>query len=52
VIQDPTSDSFPQAVENSFRKAVFSTIAGGSSEVMREIIAERALGLPRNRPAR
>ena len=51
VIQDPTSGSFPQAVESSFRKAVFTTIAGGSSEIMREIIAERALGLPKNRPA-
>jgi alkylation response protein AidB-like acyl-CoA dehydrogenase len=50
VIQDPMADSFPQAVESAFRKAVFTTIAGGSSEVQREIIAERALGLPKNRP--
>ncbi|HTX27618.1 MAG TPA: acyl-CoA dehydrogenase family protein [Streptosporangiaceae bacterium] len=51
VIQDPMADSFPQAVESAFRKAVFTTIAGGSSEVQREIIAERALGLPKNRPS-
>jgi alkylation response protein AidB-like acyl-CoA dehydrogenase len=28
-----------------------STIYGGTSEVMREIIAEKRLGLPRSRPA-
>jgi alkylation response protein AidB-like acyl-CoA dehydrogenase len=51
VLQDPVSDSFPHAVESAFRKAVLGTIAGGSSEVQREIIAERALGLPKNRPS-
>jgi 3-oxocholest-4-en-26-oyl-CoA dehydrogenase alpha subunit len=45
------SAAFPQAVESAFRKAVLGTIAGGSSEVQREIIAERALGLPKNRPS-
>jgi alkylation response protein AidB-like acyl-CoA dehydrogenase len=33
-----------------FRDAPLRTIGGGASEVMREIIAERRLGLPRARP--
>jgi alkylation response protein AidB-like acyl-CoA dehydrogenase len=36
-------------VEHAFRHAVVTTIYGGSSEVQREIIAGRALGLPRSR---
>ena len=36
-------------VEHAFRHAVVTTIYGGSSEVQREIIAGRALGLPRGR---
>jgi alkylation response protein AidB-like acyl-CoA dehydrogenase len=36
-------------VEHAFRHAVVTTIYGGSSEVQREIIAGRALGLPRAR---
>jgi len=35
-------------VEHAFRHAVVTTIYGGSSEVQREIIAGRGLGLPRN----
>ena len=35
--------------EHAFRHAVVTTIYGGSSEVQREIIAGRGLGLPRNR---
>jgi alkylation response protein AidB-like acyl-CoA dehydrogenase len=50
VLQRDDSDPFPGAVEDAFRKSVVSTIYGGSSEVMREIIAERRLGLPRTRP--
>ncbi|WP_307873756.1 MULTISPECIES: acyl-CoA dehydrogenase family protein [unclassified Frankia] len=36
--------------EAGFRSAVVETIRGGSSEILREIIAERRLGLPRTRP--
>ena len=36
-------------VEHAFRHSTVTTIYGGSSEVQREIIAERGLGLPRAR---
>jgi 3-oxochol-4-en-24-oyl-CoA dehydrogenase len=36
-------------VEHAFRHSVVTTIYGGSSEVQREIIGGRGLGLPRNR---
>ena len=35
--------------EHAFRHAMVTTIYGGSSEVQREIIAQRGLGLPRSR---
>jgi len=38
------------AVDAAFRYGIVGTIYGGSSEIMREIIAQRHLGLPRNRP--
>ncbi|SEG67293.1 hypothetical protein SAMN04489712_108273 [Thermomonospora echinospora] len=37
--------------EHDFRNAVVTTIYGGASEVLRDIIAERHLGLPRSRPS-
>jgi alkylation response protein AidB-like acyl-CoA dehydrogenase len=36
--------------EYHYRSAVASTIYGGSSEVLRSLIAEQLLGLPRSRP--
>jgi alkylation response protein AidB-like acyl-CoA dehydrogenase len=38
------------AVDSAFRYGIVDTIYGGSSEIMREIVAQRHLGLPRNRP--
>jgi len=37
-------------IEHAHRHAAVGTIYGGSSEVQREIIAGRGLGLPRARP--
>jgi hypothetical protein len=50
VLQGEEGDDFVRAVEAAHRKAVVGTIYGGTSEIMREIIAERKLGLPRSRP--
>jgi alkylation response protein AidB-like acyl-CoA dehydrogenase len=38
--------------EHDFRAAVVTTVYGGTSEILRDIIAQRHLGLPRNRPGR
>jgi alkylation response protein AidB-like acyl-CoA dehydrogenase len=38
------------AFEYHYRSAVAGTIYGGSSEVLRSLIAEQLLGLPRSRP--
>jgi alkylation response protein AidB-like acyl-CoA dehydrogenase len=46
---DPESAS-GGTFEFHFRSAVASTIYGGSSEVLRSLIAEQLLGLPRSRP--
>jgi 3-oxocholest-4-en-26-oyl-CoA dehydrogenase alpha subunit len=36
--------------EYHYRCSVASTIYGGSSEVLRSLVAEQLLGLPRSRP--
>ncbi len=48
----PDAVSAPLAgkLEQGFRGAVVTTVYGGASEILRDIIAERRLGLPRNRP--
>ena len=38
--------------EHDFRAAVVTTVYGGASEILRDIITQRHLGLPRNRPSR
>ncbi len=48
---DGTPAPLEGELEASFRSAVVGTIYGGASEVQREIIAERRLGLPRSRPS-
>jgi alkylation response protein AidB-like acyl-CoA dehydrogenase len=40
------------ALASHYRSAVATTIYGGSSEVLRSLIAENRLGLPRSRPRR
>jgi alkylation response protein AidB-like acyl-CoA dehydrogenase len=50
VLQNEADAPLGAAIEYGFRNAVVGTIRGGSSEIMREIIAERRLGLPRARP--
>jgi alkylation response protein AidB-like acyl-CoA dehydrogenase len=39
-------------IEAGFRGAPVTTIAGGASEIQRDVIAERRLGLPKSRPKR
>jgi alkylation response protein AidB-like acyl-CoA dehydrogenase len=49
---DWTSDDAVErgTFEFHYRSAVASTIYGGSSEVLRSLVAEQLLGLPRSRP--
>jgi alkylation response protein AidB-like acyl-CoA dehydrogenase len=44
-----TDPPLSAAVEEAFRYGVVTTLYGGSSEIMREIIAQKQLGLPRVR---
>jgi 3-oxocholest-4-en-26-oyl-CoA dehydrogenase alpha subunit len=48
---DAPGAPFDGIFEHAFRSAVVGTVYGGSSEILREIIAERHLRLPRNRPS-
>jgi alkylation response protein AidB-like acyl-CoA dehydrogenase len=47
----PGAEGAPLAgrLEHGFRASVVETIYGGASEIMREMVAESRLGLPRNR---
>jgi alkylation response protein AidB-like acyl-CoA dehydrogenase len=50
VLQREAGDApLTAAVEEAWRRGVVGTIYGGSTEIMREIVAERVLGLPRVR---
>ena len=40
------------SLDSHYRSAVATTIYGGSSEVLRSLIVENRLGLPRSRPRR
>src|SRR3984893_5646859 len=40
------------SLDAHFRSAVATTIYGGSSEVLRSLIVENRLGMPRSRPRR
>ena len=50
VLQNDADAPLGAAIEYGLRNAVVGTIRGGASEIMREVIAERRLGLPRARP--
>ena len=48
-ISDKSNENFIGATEGAYRRSIVGTIYGGSTEVMREIVAERVLLLPRTR---
>ncbi len=48
-IADKSNANFIGATEGAYRRSLVGTIYGGSTEVMREIVAERVLMLPRTR---
>ncbi|MBV9953398.1 MAG: acyl-CoA dehydrogenase family protein [Acidimicrobiia bacterium] len=37
-------------LEQEYRESIVETIRGGASEILRDLVAERRLGLPRSRP--
>jgi alkylation response protein AidB-like acyl-CoA dehydrogenase len=49
VLEDHERAPLAGAFSEGFRESVIGTIYGGSSEIMREIIAQHHLGLPRSR---
>ena len=51
-VSDPAVAPLTGRIEHMYRHAQVTTIYGGTSEILRGVIAERRLGLPRSRPPR